>query len=365
MGKLSFLQYFGNSLADTAADAAAARYQHPMPALQEAEISFATAVLVCRRLAAIEASCWQATADSKVPMPEFDPIPVPAPVAERVPAAKKRVLEHGHRLYRFKSGFACQRCQRWRNFDKAQVWASITCLPRISNPGPRAEADAGQHHGPGEQVPGPQTSDGDLRADDSQEDVWFEQGISDAVEEAEAEARRQAEQARDFVHFLREGEPEAPRLVSFASAQAARRRQLLARRSAAAQDRLSASAAASSAARDLASDSHCEAVARGATVAPEEFPPWVARAHVSHDLLTLGGIVGCAFCGSFAARDITHSRLTKVCPRRCTPSGRLALLRFLKGKLPRSNFEAWPDGGFDVARNGAQIRRFKDLPAQE
>ena len=382
-GKLSFLQYFGNSLADTAADAAAARYQHPMPALREAEISFATAVLVCRRLAAIEASCWQATADSKVPMPEFDPIPVPVPVAERVPAAKKRVLEHGHRLYRFKSGFACQRCQRWRNFNKAQVWAAITCLPRIGNPGPRAEAVAGQHHGPGEQVPVPQrygnldvshgrvpdsggshASDGDLRADDSQEDIWFEQGISGAVEEAEAEARRQTEQARDFEQLLGEGEPEAARLVSFASAQAARRRQLLARRNAAAQDRLSASAAASSAARDLASDSHCEAVARGATVAPEEFPPWAARAHLSHDLLTLGGIVGCAFCGSFAARDITHSRLTKVCPRRCTPSGRLALLRFLKGKLPRSNFEAWPDGGFDVVRNGAQIRRFKDLPAQ-
>ena len=96
-GKLSFASYFGNALADTAAELAAQRHQHPPPVQQEAEKGYALAVLLCRRLAAIEACCWQADAARLVPALHFEPIP-PAPSAEvLVRQASKCVHEQGYR----------------------------------------------------------------------------------------------------------------------------------------------------------------------------------------------------------------------------------------------------------------------------
>ena len=85
-------------------------------------------------------------------------------------------------------------------------------------------------------------------------------------------------------------------------------------------------------------------------------------AHESHDLLTLGGIIGCSLCGSFAARDIGRSFLVKQCKRALTGDGRRALDKFAAGKLPRSNIKQWPDSGFDADRNGGDIRPFRMQP---
>ena len=54
----------------------------------------------------------------------------PLSTAEIVPTIRARVRHNGHSLYRFKSGLACHRFQRWRNSANSHFWARVGCLPQ-------------------------------------------------------------------------------------------------------------------------------------------------------------------------------------------------------------------------------------------
>ena len=273
-GKLSFASYFGNALADTAAELAAQRHQPPPPVQQEAEKGYALAVLSCRRLAAIEACCWQADAARLVPALHFEPI-LPAPSAEVLfPQASKRVHEQGHRLYRFKSGFACHLCQRWRALGNSAAWAKIQCLPRTRSAGVPAEDFDGESSGSA-RAPEAAQPPGPLLRPDGEANDEFQRGIDEVIaygEEKELGAQAYAEAFH---------ETEEP-LVSVATARRAQRRDTEARRRVAALARAAEASAVAQAASAGASDSHSAAVAGDALVEPESFPPWARLAHTSH-----------------------------------------------------------------------------------
>ena len=144
--EISFEHYFGNGLADLAAGCAAALFQEQKPVLREAEKGFGIAIGLNKRIATIEARCWHAAAAITVPQPVLPPIPevFPSSVAKDQARAAPKVSQH--RLYRFKSGFACARCQRWRSDGRSHTWSSTTCVrrSRLADVPPR-EDDELQH----------------------------------------------------------------------------------------------------------------------------------------------------------------------------------------------------------------------------
>ena len=342
-GDIAFEQYLGNSLADIAADLAGLKFQEPPPVVQEAERAFGTCVLVCKRLAAIEAACWHASSRVMVPAPVFEAVPEVPDIVEAMATARSKFAATEHRLYAFKAGLACHRCQQYRSTGKAHQWSRLRCLPRRDlrpAPEPFRSDDGTASNG--------RTAEGGPFLGD---DDWFLQGVQDQ-EDYETLSGQSMEV---------EGPPdqfEGPPLVSAEVAQREKRNHVRALKDATSQIRDQVARADSQVATGAAAHSHTNAVADGAVVDAEAFPAWSALADDSHDLLTLGGIVICCKCGSMALSDIRHSLLTRECRRQLSADGRKDLRRLCLGQRP-SRVPEWPDGGFDASRNGAEIRRLR------
>ena len=97
-GDIAFEHYLGNGLADVAAALAAELYQEEGPVHEQMEKNLGLAFLLCERLSAIEAACWQAA-------PKLFQLPVRAPL--ELPAApvlsaevQRSFRDSGHQLFR-------------------------------------------------------------------------------------------------------------------------------------------------------------------------------------------------------------------------------------------------------------------------
>ena len=134
-GDVSFADYLGNNLADAAAGAAGQVFQESTPTLSSAERDFALAVLLNRRISAIEAMCWQAVAASFVPRPVMPSLPEVVEADATAAAALHDMRRSGHNLYKYNSGSACTQCQRWFSAARAWKWSKMPCLPATQGHG--------------------------------------------------------------------------------------------------------------------------------------------------------------------------------------------------------------------------------------
>ena len=346
--KISFHYDFGTGLADVAADVAAMVVQEAPPVLHAVDRFTGLAILMCMRLATIEAHAWTFMSSTSVPRPVQPPLPdILQAETAKAPAAATHV-DSGHQLYKFRSGYACRRCQRWRGASKAAYWMRTPCAVARRE---SATASAAMNR------PGPiagRTPRSDL--DDSDGDV-LEPGEDDAPFVSFDHVSR----AHDASGQEAEAEA-AEEMVSLSAAKRLRR----SFRSEAGQ-RIDASAATvSSATQDVVAEvaadlfvpdvaECCRPAMHAETV--RWAPPWAHRSHPSHVLLGLGGFVTCARCGSAASRDITKSGLVLPCTRACSNNRGKTLTSLCAGKLPVRHVE-WPDGGID-SRNGVRLHRLR------
>ena len=71
--------------------------------------------------------------------------------------------------------------------------------------------------------------------------------------------------------------------------------------------------------------------------------------HATHDCVTCGGFVGCTRCAATASTMMKGSKLAEACPgngKKGTGSAN-RVARLLRGQIPRSEIEEWPDGSSD------------------
>ena len=95
-GTISFDNYVGNGVADAVATAAANHFEEPPPVLRAAEKDFGIAVMLSKRLACIEAACWEAAAAKEVAKPTFPPLPSLINVEHSIEAEQKKIRDRGH-----------------------------------------------------------------------------------------------------------------------------------------------------------------------------------------------------------------------------------------------------------------------------
>ena len=289
----------------------------------EAERASGLAFLLNLRLAAIEARCWSLAAAERVAEPDLPELPQPAsPQGARARAAIT-LDETGHSLYRFRTGHACHRCQKWRSLRHAGRWPTIPCARSEVQPTARA-------------------------ADLEPPAVQAAEDVLDFDRDLEQEADYLQEMAELFAGpEVQQPPEEEQQLVSVSAAQAARRRWQKDKRSLEATDRATHRQAAQAAASSSAADALPAALSL-ADLTSVEGPDWARYAHESHLLYTIDGFVICGRCGSRASRQIRTSRLTSECSRRFSPHGLQSLRRLAEGRLPtctNSRYApCWPNG---------------------
>lgn len=326
-GHISFGDYFGNQLADLAAGVAATIFQEQLPAIQNAEKCFGLAVQLNLRLAAIEARCWSVAAAELVPAPQLPEVPEAVSPSGARAIAVSNIIAAGHKLYRFRTGFACAGCQRWRAHQHSRRRLTLPCVAA-----PERAVD---------------------------EVTLAPGGIDDAecgpeLEEAALSQEFEYPEELEQAFAADPGEPED--WVSVTAARAARRRWRAERDELAAADRATASQAAQDTASEVAASSLAGALAT-ADLSSVEGPAWASFSHATHVLYTIEGFVVCGLCGVRASRQIRVSGLTKPCSRRLSAHGRQSLQRLAAGRLPTRE-PHWPSGR-EGARTGETLRRIK------
>ena len=412
----TFDMYFGNALADIAADLAAGRWQENVPVIRQAEQDFGIAVLINLRLAVVEGHVWAHTASQRVPRPLFEPIPAAIDTASALSTARATVDSAGHKLYNLKGNVACARCQKVRGKGKAHLWATLRCIPPRpwpaqsppeaqtrpeppdSEPAPSpAEPEVprrritGKRADPGFNASGPKRS---AQATDADAPLLPTPaaGSKRASEGTEAPAalkapRREAqpehrssrlnpldleddpfedhpedEYFEDDLEQPDDAQPEPEPgaydedTVTVSAAKAARREHRKAFTSARAANAQTLSHATREAVLGTMAASWASAL-ESPDVRRTTGPPWAALAGPGHSLYTLGGIVGCSRCGGIARLNITKSLLAKACRQHViSPQGFDMLVR---GRLPTNYRKAgWPDGGEEL-RQGFSIAKMQ------
>ena len=345
MGKLTFEQYLGNGLADVAAVVAGEMFQEPATILTSAEADVGLAVLLNLRLATIEAHCWIAAASKRVPRPLFPNLPTIEEDVVPLARARKKLRSIGHRLYPFKSGLQCLRCQKYRSHGRSHMWTKIPCIRTTPSSSMCASTPATT---PDTQVTPPvRSSVGSFGLDAPEgEPGWFDTA-ADHGQASSPCAVPDSDIAID----------EARDLISVSAAQRARKSWRQAKAAIVTDIREQATTASRLAAQQLAAGSREQALT--VDFDPTACPPWASLAHSSHDLLWLGGFLFCGYCGSTAVTAINSSKLVSQCRGQFTVRGRQAFTRLCAGKIPHG-FSAWPDGGASL-RDGAEIKRVRQL----
>ena len=347
-GRISMIDYFGNGLADVAANVAALTKQEPVPALQAAEKYVGIAVLLCLRLSSIEAHCWAHMAAARVPRPVQSPLPDVLEVEVAREASSFKLRQSGHKLYSFRNGFACRNCQRWRSASKASFWTEAPCrLSRATAYSTAVESVEGEGVVVGGEVRATMDLDdaeGPLlwpEEEDVQTPLGFVGPPADVNPEEDMVAPTEAKRLRRTFRAERE-----ERLIA---------------------NKATALAANSSSVGAVAATSFVPPpqdlfIGIDHAEAPHDAPEWAYRGHASHVFLGLGGFVVCGRCGSMASRDITKSILTAPCSGACSVERRKSLRRLTERKLPYRHL-VWPDGGQDF-ENGVALHRLR-LRGQE
>ena len=136
-GAISFESYLGNGLADLAAGIAADSFQQQQATIEYAQKSFSMCVLICLRLAAIEAHCWHVTSLLLVPVPTFDPLPVVEEAERSLLEATQTLRRSRHALYHVGRWMVCAKCQKRRVIAKAHLWPGIACIKQPAPGNPR------------------------------------------------------------------------------------------------------------------------------------------------------------------------------------------------------------------------------------
>ena len=87
-------------------------------------------------------------------------------------------------------------------------------------------------------------------------------------------------------------------------------------------------------------------------------PDWVEAADGSRRLFYFGGIVCCVRSGAMAQRSIARSKLRAPCTGHRAAWQDRELRKLASGRLPRTEYKTWPDGGADAAA-GIAFRRIE------
>ena len=309
-------------------------------------------VLLCLRLSAIEAHCWAHVSAARVPRPLQPSLPdvVEADVARSCASFKFR--QAGHRLYKYRSGYGCTRCQRWRTASKSAFWASHPCraapqsIPSGSEtPGVKVEDEMGRAVAQRARVSDLDDEDGspvfpfdeDLQA--GQPGTGFDEPPECEGASSSAEVSRPRDE--DFV-----SPTEAKRLRrSYRSERDQRQALNKTTNEVALHSEVAAEAADNFENESLEVAVDVE-LRRGA-------PNWAFKGHRSHAYLGMGGFVVCGRCGSLASKDITKSGLMRQCKKTCTVELAKSLRQLAAGKFPYHHSQ-WPDGGSDIT-NGVGL----------
>lgn len=128
--------YFGNALADIAAEMAAETWQEPLPLVCQSEQDFGLCFLLSLRLAVVEGHFCAHVASKRVPRPVLEPLPEVIDTLQAGTLAWAKLHASGRRLYNFKGNVAFARCQKVRCRNKAHLWALLPCIPPCDLPQP-------------------------------------------------------------------------------------------------------------------------------------------------------------------------------------------------------------------------------------
>ena len=382
--ELTFKEYLGNGLADVAADVAADICQPERALVDFAQKSFANCVLLNLRLAAIEAHCWHAAALQQVPVPIFAPVPLATDLEAARAAALGKIKASRHSLYRRNGLLYCAHCQKRKILAKSHLWSSASCVPRPNRPDPNdlggepaAEQNIGHCHADAQPVAASEAShtatDPSLLPFAERRALFELARPNDAAPRPSGSRAENEPPSNDDFNLDRAIEDEAEfiadefpppmlpedELVATCTVSAAKRARQ-ADRSVRNQILLDNARVARQANEESATSTASGDLTQLLNVVdsnlPVPGPLWAAAAHKSHALYYFGGFVVCASCGMLAQRSIVRSKLTTVCQKHLSRERSLGVRRLGLGKLPRSDYSEWPDGGDDV-RNGASMCR--------
>ena len=280
-------------------------------------------------------------------------------------AAGLQLRSSGHQLYRHNGKLYSAKCQKYKTiaaFGRARPAAASSRDSACTEPG---SCTGGQHEaGAADKEDGSfarPSASAALHNPVSAEDAsdWFTFGIEHANEFLDEQAEkdrvtREPAQASLAADLDAERMLDGPGFCSVSAAKKARsayRKEVTAidKRNRATCTTAHAHPADASAAAGLA---ECLAKADGMSTSG---PPWAEEIHGSHSLYYFGGIVACGKCGAMAQRK-ARCLLAKQCRDRLAKWNRRELRRLAQGRLPRSDYAEWPDGGADVRAN-ARLRR--------